>query len=110
MTNQEEKHSPKGGHCWLDEQRIDAIGMAIEDHGEGLIKCGEQPDKGKVSKMKTTKEILESEQLKQSEEDFVDKNDIDINTDEGSNEVDCYITGYIAAYREFANRSGNFAS
>ena len=35
MTNEEaikylRQLYPNGGHCWLDEQRIEAIGMAID--------------------------------------------------------------------------------
>ena len=35
MTNQEaikylQQLYPNGGHCWLDEQRIEALGMAID--------------------------------------------------------------------------------
>ena len=35
MTNEEaikylKQLYPNGGHCWLDEQRIEAIGMAIK--------------------------------------------------------------------------------
>lgn len=32
---------PNGGHCWLDEQRIEAIGMAVEalqENGNSLTK------------------------------------------------------------------------
>ena len=28
---------PNGGHCWLDEQRIEAIGMAIDGLTEGYV-------------------------------------------------------------------------
>lgn len=38
---------PNGGHCWLDEQRIDAIGMAVkalqeEPEREDLVECASE--------------------------------------------------------------------
>ena len=38
---------PNGGHCWLDEQRIEAIGMAIkalqeEPEREDLVECASE--------------------------------------------------------------------
>ena len=56
MTNQDaikylKQLYPNGGHCWLDEQRIDAIGMAVkalqeepvsEDLGEYINELSKQ--------------------------------------------------------------------
>ena len=52
MTNQDaikflQQIYPNGGHCWLDEQRIEAIGMAIkalqeEPEREDLVECASE--------------------------------------------------------------------
>ena len=46
MTNQEaikylQQIYPNGGHCWLDEQRIEAIGMAVKALQEKSVELKE---------------------------------------------------------------------
>ena len=67
---------PNGGHCWLDEQRIEAIGMAVKalqefddaiEHGkkivlaelERIIKEKEEAGKNYVFVFSEVKELVE---------------------------------------------------
>lgn len=47
--------------------------------------------------MKDVKQILTSKELQEAIDKFCNMNEIDIESDEGSNQVECFIIGYIAA-------------
>lgn len=50
MTNEEaikylQQLYPQGGHCWLDEQRLEAISMAIESLSHSVTKKSDQVER-----------------------------------------------------------------
>lgn len=51
-----------------------------------------------------TKQILESVELKAAINNFCFVNGIDRDTDEGNNQIDCFILGYIAAATYYETR------
>jgi len=59
---------PNGGHCWLDEQRIEAISMAIEALKEELV----SKDTWEASKQYALRQVLASTDTKMSEQAYLD--------------------------------------
>ena len=51
----------------------------------------------------TTKEILDSHELNEAIMEFCDKNGVDQDTEEGSDQIDCFILGYLAAKKDGMN-------
>ena len=75
MTNQDaikylQQLYPNGGHCWLDEQRIEAINMAVnslqEDVSEELEEACEQlSEKARIHKAETVSPFFSDTDYKQ---------------------------------------------
>ena len=63
---------PNGGHCWLDEQRIEAIGMAIKALQEEPVSDTQSPVVfyGLTGSVGNTKEVPVSEDLEYASEKY----------------------------------------
>lgn len=116
---------PNDGHCWLDEQRIEAIGMAIDGLTEGyvqhpwsIIRIIEGAIAGDTDKVKRYSRRLADTYIKDEDQKFADcilsaigekevamaTMDDDQCTNEGIEELAKFIRGHLAEIPENAQK------